>query len=271
MRKFVYFVGMLFTLVNVSSCMQDESIEFESDEQLKLESPDFICSRDGDCLPTVLVSGVGYLATINLTDDSFKKDHRYTFEMNGTSGSYMRERNLPANTMLSFLFPIASSDGAYTASYSITCDNCGRCSAGGSIQISKDGTIRSGTSLDCFKDYVDYSVRLGTNNSILIETSSSLPYTDPDHYMEINQMRIYQLNEYGRKGEIRHYAKLEPSSYRLTIRDLPMEINKTYQIELYNEKCKGNATHYLFLTYNTQAFNGTIHLEDYYLQLAKSH
>lgn len=273
MKQIIYFIGMLLTLVNVSSCMQDETIEFESDEQLKLESSSFICSGNKDCLPKVLISGVENLATINFTDDSFKKDHRYTFKITDPSGYvYLLKENFPANSTLSYRFPPSLTHETYNVSYSITCNDCIRCTDEGSIQINADGKIQSSSTLQCFKNYVSYTAHLETNSSITIETSSSLPYTDPEHYMGVDKIRIFLLNQEGKKEKIYHNATVEASSVqRLTVKNIPtIESGKRYQIEFYNDICKGNATHYLYLVYNTY-MPGQTYLEHISLQENKEH
>ena len=274
MKKIIYFIGMLFTLVNVSSCMQDEVIEFESDEQLKLESTGYSCSGGNHCLPKVSIFGTENYATINLTyEEGFKDEgennHRFTFKIWDASGYiYKEDHSLPANAMLSYRFPSSPTYETYTVLYSITCNNCNSCSNKGSIQISRNGDIHSGTTLDCFKNYVDYSAQLGINKSIIARTNSSL-LSDSEHYMNVNNVRIYKLVN-GKKEQTHHYASFSASYNEIIISNPPSESNSQYQIEFYNDICLGNTTHYLYLVYNTY-MPGEIRLEQTYLQEHKEH
>ncbi len=270
MRKLFYLFSILFTSVNMSSCVQDEMFEHESDEQLELASQGYSCSGGGKCLPKVSVSGEQNYATISLTyerkaEDQGNNDHKFTLRIWDAGFTYKEESNLPATALLFYRFPPSPTYATYSVSYSITCEECFGCFDGGFVQISSSGKINSGSPLSCFKNYVNYTVRLsGTgSSSVSVGTNSNLQYTDPEHYMGVNRMRVCNITNGGRSTVLDTQLG-ESYQYKITL-PTPFSTSYTkYRVELYNDtQCRGNREHFVFFDY--EYYVGTVHLGQYSL------
>ena len=276
MKKLFYFYCVLFVLISISSCVQDQMFENESEKQLELANYNYVCNSKNKCIPTVSISGIGRIANVHLSCVNHDNDHEFTFRCWGENGFIYKEENfLSANSSFTIGFPPSSTNKAYDVSYSLSCRSCYQCSTSGVIRINPDETIDAGSINDCFKDYLSYSVMLdyGYSNSVIIETQDYNHFHDEANYMDVNKIRVYITDTYGQKRLYPSPVSIELlSPYRLRIYDLPTSNNtlsmKSCQVELYNEKCKGNFEHYLYFTYTS---HGDIRLGQYVLQNHKEH
>ncbi len=57
MKKLFYFYCVLFVSISISSCVQDQMFENESEKQLELANYNYVCNSKNKCIPTVSISG----------------------------------------------------------------------------------------------------------------------------------------------------------------------------------------------------------------------
>lgn len=200
------------------------------------------------CMPEVLVDRYGSTVTVQWRSAVGGNDHYITLTCSSPF-FYQSESIYPSGGEWAFSVPY---NEICDVTYFVRCSeyNCRECNKERTIRLLTDGTAISGSSTECFMDFLPYyidGVRGQTLTLALNVPEEKL--NQPDKYMEIDNARVYKFTQNGEKLQWAYVNKISPYKIEFT---LPEEQDCYYRIEFFSSRCKHNDEHYMQLRYSSR-------------------